>query len=180
LVDEAKLLTALSLYRFVLKSSLLFLKIGLRDLTGTRGSGTTASVVVLFQDHLLVANVGDSRVVLCCSSTFDKTIDTNLKRNIITIPVQLTVDHTPHDIEERIAVENKGGFIMQDGVLRVNGKLAVTRSLGDFILRDVITPRPDVTVLRLKQKTATDKETKNYLDREDSKGKEINSVNIDL
>jgi protein phosphatase 1L len=157
----------------------LFLITGLRDLTDTRGSGTTASVVVLFQDHLLVANVGDSRVVLCCSSTFvrHKKLDTDLKISIITMPVQLTVDHTPHDIEERIAVENKGGYIIQDGVLRVNGKLAVTRSLGDFILRDVITSRPDVTVLRLKQKTPNYKETKNYLDPEENKGKEIDFVN---
>jgi protein phosphatase 1L len=141
---------------------------------GTRGSGTTASIVVLFQDHLLVANVGDSRVVLCCSSAFIRH-NNDMKRNIITIPVQLTVDHTPHDLEERIAVENKGGYIIQDGVLRVNGKLAVTRSLGDFALKDVISSRPDVTVLRLKQKT--EKTTENSLDPEENKGKQIDSAN---
>jgi serine/threonine protein phosphatase PrpC/ribosomal protein S27AE len=129
-------------------------------------SGSTASLAVQFQDHLLIANVGDSRVVLCCSSTAqladintihsnttdnssDKQADRGMK--IISHPVQLTVDHTPYDPVERIAVEGRGGFISEDGVFRVNGKLAVSRSLGDYSHSSVLSSEPDVFVLRLSQ-----------------------------
>ena len=39
-----------------------------QDDTSMSMSGTTASVAVLFRDHLLIANIGDSRVVICCTS----------------------------------------------------------------------------------------------------------------
>ena len=109
-------------------------------------SGTTASVAVLFKDHLLVANVGDSRVVLCCSTTYNS-INT---KNIISLPLQLTIDHTPYDSFEHLAVEKRGGTILTDGVLRVNGKLAVTRSFGDFALKKILSVEPDVIILRLR------------------------------
>ena len=109
-------------------------------------SGTTASVAVLFKDHLLIANVGDSRVVLCCSTTFSAING----KNVISLPLQLTIDHTPYDSFERLAVEKRGGKILTDGVLRVNGKLAVTRSLGDFALKKFLSAEPDVIVLRLR------------------------------
>lgn len=127
-------------------------------------SGSTASLAVQFQDHLLIANVGDSRVVLCCSSTAQSgdvsTIHSNMSNNgtekendhemkIISRPIQLTVDHTPYDTVERTAVESRGGFISEDGVFRVNGKLAVSRSLGDYTYSSVLSSEPDVFVLRL-------------------------------
>lgn len=108
-------------------------------------SGSTASVVVLFHDHLLVANIGDSRVILCCSSD---TISANSS-----LPVRLTVDHTPYDAEERSAVESRGGYVSNEGVHRVNGKLAVSRSFGDCSLSSFISAKPDVTVLRLRYPT---------------------------
>lgn len=154
---------------------IIIVTLGVRDLAGPRGSGTTASVVALFKDYLLVANVGDSRVVLCCSSTLmkEKNFDTNPQEYLITNPVQLTVDHTPYDTGERIAVERRGGYILQDGVLRVNGKLAVTRSLGDFTLKDVLTSHPDVTVLRLKPKTANKRAEKTSLNTDKNTGTKI-------
>jgi serine/threonine protein phosphatase PrpC len=129
-------------------------------------SGSTASLAVQFQDHLLIANVGDSRIVLCCSATVlledantahsntmgnssDKQTGRGMK--IISHPVQLTVDHTPYDPVERSAVVGRGGFISEDGVHRVNGKLAVSRSLGDYSYSSVLSSEPDVFVLRLSQ-----------------------------
>lgn len=114
-------------------------------------SGTTASVAVLFKDHLLVANVGDSRVVLCCSTTYRTMTKNNIR---ISLPLQITVDHTPYDSSERLAVERRGGKILRDGVLRVNGKLAVTRSLGDFTLKKYLSSEPDIIVLRLRSSTS--------------------------
>lgn len=111
-------------------------------MTSSDSSGSTASVVVLFHDHLLVANIGDSRVILCCS--------TGTVNSSSSLPVRLTVDHTPYDVEERSAVESRGGFVTNDGVHRVNGKLAVSRSFGDYSISSFISAKPDITVLRLR------------------------------
>ena len=111
-------------------------------MTSLDSSGSTASVVVLFRDHLLVANIGDSRVILCCS--------TGTASSTSSFPVRLTVDHTPYDVEERSAVESRGGFVTNDGVHRVNGKLAVSRSFGDYSISSFISAKPDITVLRLR------------------------------
>jgi serine/threonine protein phosphatase PrpC len=100
-------------------------------------SGTTATVAVLFQDHLMLGHVGDSRAVLCCDDEG--------------IAIQLTKDHTPYDDVEADRVIKAGGFIEHYGVLRVNGKLAVTRSLGDrdVGLREVLSEKPDILLIRL-------------------------------
>lgn len=98
-------------------------------------SGTTATAAVLFENHLLVGHVGDSRAVLCCDQSG--------------LAVQLTNDHTPYVQAEADRVRQSGGWVEHYGVLRVNGQLAVTRSIGDRGLRDVLSEVPDILVLRL-------------------------------
>eukprot|EP01041_Mallomonas_annulata_P000203 gene203-366_t len=102
-------------------------------------SGSTATVAVLFPNHLMVAHVGDSRAVLCCDANG--------------LAVQLTLDHTPYDVKEASRVQQRGGFVEHYGVLRVNGKLAVTRSLGDKSaeLSDILSQEPDITMIRLRE-----------------------------
>jgi len=78
-----------------------------------------------------VANVGDSRGVMC-----------NGKGE--TVP--LSFDHKPNDPEEKKRIEKAGGFVMFWGVWRVNGILALSRALGDISLKkdDVVTAQPDI------------------------------------
>lgn len=110
-------------------------------------SGTTASVAIVFPetDHLLIAHVGDSRAVVCCHITAEASE-----------AIALTVDHTPYDSDEALAVAKRGGNIVRGdgshGVLRVDGKLAVTRSLGDSAFHNVISPIPDILVLKLQSR----------------------------
>lgn len=108
-------------------------------LTLDNNSGTTVSIVVQFNDHILVGHVGDSRTVLCCDHKGR--------------PVQLTTDHTPYDDRESVDVIARGGLVQGNieagELLRVNGVLAVTRSLGDRALSDVISASPDILLLRL-------------------------------
>ena len=99
-------------------------------------SGTTATVAVLFDSqYLLVGHVGDSRAIMCCDEQG--------------LAIPLTIDHTPYNSAEAERVVARGGWIEKYGVLRVNGQLAVTRSLGDQGLRDVLSETPDILMLKL-------------------------------
>lgn len=78
--------------------------------------GTTALTALLLGRHLLVANAGDCRAVLCRKG----------------VAVDMSQDHKPTYLPERMRVEEVGGFI-NDGYL--NGDLSVTRALGDWDLK---------------------------------------------
>ncbi|XP_066508382.1 protein phosphatase 1L isoform X2 [Hoplias malabaricus] len=99
-------------------------------------AGTTCLVALLSDKELIVANVGDSRGVLC-----DK--DGN------TIP--LSHDHKPYQLKERKRIKRAGGFISFNGSWRVQGILAMSRSLGDYPLKNlnVLIPDPDVLTFDL-------------------------------
>ncbi|VDK50763.1 unnamed protein product [Anisakis simplex] len=91
-------------------------------------SGTTACLLALFKDKVIVANAGDSRAVLCRNG----------------VAVDLSIDHKPEDesgmygsvllvsfiecllmFAERTRIEAAGGEISLDG--RVNGGLNLSR-----------------------------------------------------
>ncbi|KAM4854647.1 protein phosphatase Mn(2+)-dependent 1K isoform 2-T2 [Thomomys bottae] len=85
-------------------------------------SGTTATVALL-QDgiDLVVASVGDSRALLCRKGK----------------PMKLTIDHTPERKDEKERIKKCGGFVAWNslGQPHVNGRLAMTRSIGDLDLK---------------------------------------------
>ncbi|CAJ1963093.1 unnamed protein product [Sphenostylis stenocarpa] len=98
--------------------------------------GTTALTALVIGRHLMVANAGDCRAVLC-------------KRGVA---VEMSQDHRPSYLQERRRVEEMGGFI-DDGYL--NGYLSVTRALGDWDLKfplgsgSPLIADPDVQVVTL-------------------------------
>lgn len=86
-------------------------------------SGTTATVALLRDGiELVVASVGDSRAMLCRKGK----------------AVKLTVDHTPERKDEKERIRKSGGFVTWNslGQPHVNGRLAMTRSIGDFDLKN--------------------------------------------
>eukprot|EP00252_Welwitschia_mirabilis_P024181 TRINITY_DN7070_c0_g1_i2.p1 TRINITY_DN7070_c0_g1~~TRINITY_DN7070_c0_g1_i2.p1 ORF type:complete len:297 (+),score=61.72 TRINITY_DN7070_c0_g1_i2:634-1524(+) len=99
--------------------------------TADLGTGGSTAVTAILIDgiKLLVANVGDSRAVLCLDGT----------------AIQLTIDHEPST--ERKDIENRGGFVtaFPGDVPRVNGQLAVARAFGDKGLKQQISSDPDIT-----------------------------------
>lgn len=110
-----------------------------------RAPGSTATTVVEFPQNIVIAHVGDSRIVACCSSHVADSANQKLS-------IQLTVDHTPHDPEEELGIIKRGGWIDKvSKTFRVNGQLAVTRSLGDAQFEDVISPDPDFIAIKLKK-----------------------------
>ncbi|KAK2531024.1 Ppm1l [Columba livia] len=100
------------------------------------GDGTTCLIALLSDKELTVANVGDSRGVLC-----DK--DGNA--------IPLSHDHKPYQLKERKRIKRAGGFISFNGSWRVQGILAMSRSLGDYPLKNlnVVIPDPDILTFDL-------------------------------
>nr|CAB3488844.1 unnamed protein product [Digitaria exilis] len=98
-------------------------------------SGTTAVTVVKQGDHLIIANLGDSRAVLCTRDSKDRLI-----------PVQLTTDLKPDLPSELARILNCKGrvFAMDDepDVPRMwlpdqdAPGLAMARAFGDFCLKN--------------------------------------------
>ncbi|CAK7352878.1 unnamed protein product [Dovyalis caffra] len=90
--------------------------------------GSTAVVAVICSSHIIVANCGDSRAVLCRGKE----------------PVALSVDHKPNREDEYARIEAAGGKVIQWNGHRVFGVLAMSRSIGDRYLKPWIIPEPEV------------------------------------
>ncbi|KAL5729948.1 protein-serine/threonine phosphatase [Ranunculus cassubicifolius] len=110
-------------------------------------AGSTAVIVLIVDNHLLAVNVGDSKAILC-SETVKTLQDKRAARerfyrqrksqgdstkkyqpgpNHFSV-MELTRDHHPDRDDERSRIESLGGFVEES---RVNGQLAVSRSIGD-------------------------------------------------
>ena len=103
-----------------------------------RAPGTTATIAVVRDGYeLVVAQVGDSRAILCRADQARR----------------LTRDHCPSDPDEKRRVEEHGGTVVYDTVGRymVNGRLSMSRSIGDFDLKPYgVTAEPEVIRKNLK------------------------------
>uniref|UniRef100_A0A0D3EQJ3 protein-serine/threonine phosphatase n=1 Tax=Oryza barthii TaxID=65489 RepID=A0A0D3EQJ3_9ORYZ len=93
--------------------------------------GSTAVVAVICSSHIMVANCGDSRAVLCRGKQ----------------PVPLSVDHKPNREDEYARIEAEGGKVIQWNGYRVFGVLAMSRSIGDRYLKPWIIPVPEITIV---------------------------------
>lgn len=101
----------------------------------TNVAGTTALIAVLEGTKLTVANVGDSRGVMC-----------DYKGTAI----PLSFDHKPQSAREHKRIQEAGGFIAFKGVWRVSGILATSRALGDYPLKpNLVIADPDILTFDL-------------------------------
>ncbi|XP_010929230.1 probable protein phosphatase 2C 62 isoform X1 [Elaeis guineensis] len=93
-----------------------------------RGGSTAVTAILIDGVKLVVANVGDSRAVICKNA----------------VAKQLSIDHEPN--RERQDIEGKGGFVsnIPGDVPRVDGQLAVARAFGDRSLKVHLSSEPDV------------------------------------
>lgn len=114
-----------------------------KQVSAWRDQGSTAVVVWLQGGYICTANLGDSRAVLCRNKK----------------AMELSVDHKPNSVLEKQRIEELGGTvkwygyvdlhgkpIMDSGCYRVNGNLAVSRSIGDFDEKPFISGVPDVMI----------------------------------
>ncbi|KAL0353774.1 UNVERIFIED_CONTAM: putative protein phosphatase 2C 39 [Sesamum angustifolium] len=102
-----------------------------------QGGSTAVTAILINCQKLVVANVGDSRAVICKNG----------------VAKQLSVDHEPD--KEREIIENRGGFVSKfpGDVARVDGQLAVARAFGDKSLKDHLSSEPDVATEVIDDKT---------------------------
>jgi hypothetical protein len=119
-------------------------------------SGTTATALLVTQDVVIVAVLGDSRGVLAsaksnrptASSSSGKKIKKSQWNNFPEVSaIPFSIDHVASDPTERDLVVERGGFVTKSGdTARVNGTLAITRSIGDANLAPVLSREPHVQV----------------------------------
>ncbi|XP_061338124.1 uncharacterized protein LOC133284991 isoform X2 [Gastrolobium bilobum] len=137
-------------------------------------SGSTATIVLVADDKILVANIGDSKAFLC-SEKFQSPREAKAsllklyrqKEHDGSVSVwdrekyrlasshglthfavkELTSDHHPDRDDERIRVETAGGQVLNwGGVPRINGQLAITRAIGDVFFKSYgVISAPEVT-----------------------------------
>lgn len=101
----------------------------------TNFAGSTALIALLEGTKLTVANVGDSRGVMC-------------DQRLNAIP--LSFDHKPQSAKEHKRIQEAGGFIAFKGVWRVSGILATSRALGDYPLKpNLVIADPDILTFDL-------------------------------
>ncbi|GFX59539.1 hypothetical protein TNCV_2034671 [Trichonephila clavipes] len=107
----------------------------LKQATKTKPSwkdGTTAIIVLVLQNILYIANLGDSKAILCRYS----------KKTGKHVAIPLSTDHSPQDYTERMRIQKAGGNV-RDG--RVMGVIEVSRSIGDGQYKALgITCIPDI------------------------------------
>ncbi|XP_018850794.1 probable protein phosphatase 2C 39 [Juglans regia] len=95
-----------------------------------KGGSTAVTAILINGQKLVVANVGDSRAVICKNG----------------VAKQLSIDHEPS--MERESIEERGGFVSNfpGDVPRVDGQLAVARAFGDKSLKKHLSSEPHITV----------------------------------
>ncbi|XP_018584246.1 protein phosphatase 1F isoform X2 [Scleropages formosus] len=96
-------------------------------------SGSTGVAVLVADDWLHVAWLGDSQVMLVSQGE----------------PVTLMEPHKPEREDEKQRIENLGGCIAFMGCWRVNGTYAVSRAIGDFDQKPYISSDADGTSMHL-------------------------------
>ncbi|KAI4307133.1 hypothetical protein L6164_030352 [Bauhinia variegata] len=93
-----------------------------------RDDGSTAATAVLVDNHLYVANVGDSRTIISKGGK----------------AIALSEDHKPNRSDERKRIENAGGVVMWAGTWRVGGVLAMSRAFGNRMLKQFVVAEPEI------------------------------------
>ncbi|CAF1067072.1 unnamed protein product, partial [Brachionus calyciflorus] len=102
-------------------------------------AGTTAICVVLKDGKIYCGNAGDSRAIASVNGQVQ----------------QLSFDHKPNNELESKRIRDAGGWVTFN---RVNGSLALSRALGDFVYKQnneknpedqIVTANPDVEIQEL-------------------------------
>lgn len=129
-------------------------------ITKWRHIGSTLNAVcVLGRSAVVCCNVGDSRAVLLYKSSSSSSMSSSEKHDV----TPLSQDHSPVRRDERRRIEELGGQVVWHGLVspvtrrpipgkgchRINGNLALSRSVGDYYERPFVICDPEMTVTAL-------------------------------
>ena len=97
-------------------------------------SGSVCAISMIIGDYLVSANVGDCRAILSREGQ----------------AIALSMDHKPHNPEEKARIEKKGGTVTGQRL----DTLAVSRAFGDFSFKkqrsksgkNLLSVKPDIRV----------------------------------
>lgn len=95
---------------------------------GEQMAGSTAVVVLIKNNRLYCANAGDSRAIACINGEVET----------------LSLDHKPNNEAETKRIHEGGGYVEFN---RVNGNLALSRALGDFIFKRNANKKPEEQIV---------------------------------
>lgn len=99
-------------------------------------AGSTATLAVVLDNKLWVANLGDSRTILVKETGS---------------VMQLSEDAKPADPRYLRGIQNRGGWVRMGRTPRVQGRLAVARAFGDHALEPFVSSRPKITMVPLSE-----------------------------
>ncbi|BFU24491.1 protein phosphatase domain containing protein [Entamoeba histolytica HM-1:IMSS-B] len=98
-------------------------------------SGTTASILLIRENDVIICRCGDSPIYVL---TTDDEI------------MKVGKDHNLYDKDEVEMIKQNGGNIVNvSGVLRVNGKITITRSIGDKQFHPPLSCLPSIDIISL-------------------------------
>ncbi|CAL8079358.1 unnamed protein product [Orchesella dallaii] len=104
-------------------------------------AGSTAVIVLIKNDQLYCGNAGDSRAVACVNG----------------LDHPLSSDHKPNNPTEAMRIKDAGGWVEYN---RVNGNLALSRAIGDFVFKRNSSKSPEeqmvIALPDVEQRTVTD------------------------
>lgn len=106
-----------------------FIKIDDDFVSSGHMDGTTACAVTIVGNKVICCNSGDSRAII-------------VKRD--GTAVDLSQDHKPDRNDETKRINDLGGRVIHWGRWRVEGVLAVSRSIGDAKLKPYVTAEPEL------------------------------------
>lgn len=100
-----------------------------------KNSGSTALISIQNNNIFYIANIGDSRAIIN---------DGNFSK-------QITIDHKPNVSNEYLRIRKLGGNVTKDnnGVWRINNRLALSRAFGDFTSLPYISYIPDIFKIKI-------------------------------
>ncbi|KAL9188608.1 hypothetical protein ACHAXT_006986 [Thalassiosira profunda] len=106
-----------------------FIKMDMDFTISGQFDGTTACACTIVGKKVVCCNAGDSRAII-------------VKRDGTAVP--LSEDHKPDRDDETKRINDLGGRVIHWGRWRVEGVLAVSRSIGDSRLKPYVTAEPDI------------------------------------
>lgn len=104
--------------------------------------GSTCVSALVTPDRILVANIGDSRAILCYEPFLYAEKQDALGPTEKCKVLELSIDDKPDRPDEAKRIEALGGFIQFIGCWRVQGILATSRSFGDKDLKRFVIAEP--------------------------------------